>query len=67
MQAQRKGSDIVPTHSQHGIRRRWEVSTMLRPLYPRKDPVPAGWEGLGPVWMDIYIYLYTHSYIEHVA
>ena len=46
---------IVPTPSQHGTRRRWEVSTTLQPLYPGKDPVPAGWEGLGPVWTDIYL------------
>jgi hypothetical protein len=33
--------DVVPNHSQPGIRRRWVVSTTLCLLYPpRKDSVP---------------------------
>jgi hypothetical protein len=37
-----------------GDRRRWLVSTMLRPLCPRESPgthCTGGWVGPGPVWM----------------
>jgi hypothetical protein len=40
MHAQRGGRGIAPTHLQPSTRRRWVVSTALRPLYRRKDPVP---------------------------
>jgi hypothetical protein len=36
MQAPAGGLNIYPTHSQPSNRRRWVVSAMLRPLYPRK-------------------------------
>jgi hypothetical protein len=50
MQAQVGGEGIAPTHSQSGNRRRWVVSTTLRPLYPRERPGThciEGWMGLG--------------------
>ena len=54
MQAQRGGGDIATTNYKPRRRRRWEVSTMLWPLYhPGNEPVnviqEAGWTS-GPVW-----------------
>jgi hypothetical protein len=49
-QAQRGGGGIALTHSQSGSRRRWVVSTTLRPLYSRKRPgihCKGGWMDLG--------------------
>jgi hypothetical protein len=49
-QAQREGGGIAPTHLQPGTRRRWVVSTMLRPLYPLERPsthCTGDWVGAG--------------------
>jgi hypothetical protein len=56
VKAQRGGRGIALHFLDLGARRGWVVSnsTMPRPLYPGKDPVPiiqeAGWAA-GPVWM----------------
>ena len=36
--AQRGDGGIASKHSQHGARRRWEVSTTLQPFYHRERP-----------------------------
>jgi hypothetical protein len=48
------GGGVIALHSLDlGAKRGWVVSTMPRPLYPGKDPVPivqeAGWVP-GPIW-----------------
>jgi len=54
--AQRVGRGIALLFHDRGTRRRWVVSSTLRPHFtPGKDPVPilqeAGW-ATGPVWTD---------------
>ena len=36
MQAQRGGEGTAQTYTQPGTRKRWAISTTLRPLYPQK-------------------------------
>jgi len=51
--AERGDRGIASKHSQHGARRRWEVSTTLRPFYPRERPGTHCTEGrvdLGAFW-----------------
>ena len=50
MQAQTGGGANAPSHSQPGTRRRWVVTTMLRPIYPWErlgTHCTGGWVGLG--------------------
>ena len=47
-EVQRGDQGIAPTPSQSGVRRKWVVSTRLRPLYSRKRPYiygTGGWVG----------------------
>jgi hypothetical protein len=51
----REAEELAPSHSHTGARRRWVVSTELRPIYPSERSGvyrAGGWVGLG-VGLDI--------------
>ena len=49
MQAQKGGRGLAPNHLQTSTSRKWVVSTMPWPLYPRERSSTGGWMGLR-VW-----------------